>query len=122
MEEEGSLLEAVGIVVSLLFFALVCVGGYFGMQAYNQGIANTKASLKKRGYTLTEDGMQVKTEHRSSTVSEQTDAMNLGIRRLWKNTKFNVPPILAGTGLSGSKHDKNKDEWEQKHGPKKKYL
>ncbi|KAH8924108.1 hypothetical protein BT69DRAFT_1280887 [Atractiella rhizophila] len=118
MEEEGSLLEAVGIVVSLLFFALVCVGGYFGMQAYNQGIA--------AGYTLTEDGMQVKTEHRSSTVSEQTDAMNLGIRRLWKNTKFNVPPILAGTGLSGSKHDKNKDEWETEasalYGPKKKYL
>lgn len=40
---------------------------------------------------------------------------NSGLMKGWKNSQFNVPWMLAKTtGLGGSRHDKNKDEWEKK--------
>ncbi|BGP23185.1 hypothetical protein JCM10295v2_002079 [Rhodotorula toruloides] len=44
-----------------------------------------------------------------------------GLMKGWKSSQFNVPWMLAKTtGLGGSRHDKNKDEWEKKYGPKQK--
>ncbi|SCV67895.1 BQ2448_5506 [Microbotryum intermedium] len=62
----------------------------------------------------------VKTDKRQVTAEETADKMRSGLMKGWKASTFKVPSSLAhASNLAGSTHDKEKSDWEAKHGPKK---
>ncbi|GAA5831100.1 hypothetical protein JCM3766R1_006235 [Sporobolomyces carnicolor] len=107
------------LVVTLAVFSAIFVGIRFGVAAYNAALSSTKQNLQARGVNVSADGVSVKTDRRALTVEETQDKLQRSIMNGWKSATFSVPWLLQKTtNLGGSKHDKDKEEWEKKHGPK----
>ncbi|GAA6007800.1 hypothetical protein JCM11491_003968 [Sporobolomyces phaffii] len=107
------------LVITLLVFAGVIQGIRFAVIAYNAALSSTKENLQKRGVNVSADGVSVKTDKRALTVEETQDRLQRSLMQGWKSATFSVPWLLQKTtNLGGSKHDKDKEDWEKKYGPK----
>ncbi|GJN87167.1 hypothetical protein Rhopal_000112-T1 [Rhodotorula paludigena] len=121
------------LIITLLILAAVAYGAVLAFKAITEGIDSAKKSLEAKGVKVNSTGASVKTDRRAYTQEETEDrlqshcrgalgssaAAEEGLMKGWKNTTFNVPWTLNKvTNLGGSKHDKNKQEWEKTHGPK----
>ncbi|GAA5998755.1 uncharacterized protein JCM10292_007211 [Rhodotorula paludigena] len=107
------------LIVTLLILAAVAYGAVLAFKAITEGIDSAKKSLEAKGVKVNSTGASVKTDRRAYTQEETEDRLQRGLMKGWKNTTFNVPWTLNKvTNLGGSKHDKNKQEWEKTHGPK----
>ncbi|KAK4053449.1 hypothetical protein OIV83_001616 [Microbotryomycetes sp. JL201] len=90
------------------------------VDAVQQAVKSTKKNLSDRGVNISSSGVAIKTERQQVTTERSADAARAGIMKAWKASTFNVPWALSkASNLSGSTHDKNKEEWEAIHGPKK---
>ncbi|GAA6037282.1 hypothetical protein JCM8097_008661 [Rhodosporidiobolus ruineniae] len=112
------------ILFKLALTALIVGGLLYGVKlavmAVQDAVAQGKDALGKKGVTLDRSGVKVKTDRRAMTQEETEDRLQRQIMKGWKSSTFEVPWLLQKTtNLGGSKHDKNKDEWEKTHGPKK---
>ncbi|GAA5907343.1 hypothetical protein JCM6882_002811 [Rhodosporidiobolus microsporus] len=106
--------------LTLLVLAGLAYGAKLLVAAVQDGIAQGKESLEKRGVNVSREGMTVKTNKRALTQEETEDRLQRGIMKGWKSASFNVPWLLSKTThLSGSVHDKQKEAWEKENGPKK---
>ncbi|ORY74304.1 hypothetical protein BCR35DRAFT_306761 [Leucosporidium creatinivorum] len=108
-----------------LIVTIALLGGFLfavmlAVRAFNSAVASTKESLAGRGVNISSSGVAVKTEKRAKTAEESADAARSGLMKAWKSSSFKVPYLLSkGSNLGGSRHDKDKEEWESKYGPKK---
>ncbi|GAA5821478.1 hypothetical protein JCM11251_004641 [Rhodosporidiobolus azoricus] len=108
------------LCITLLVVGGLLYGAKLLVEAVQEGIAQGKESLEKRGVNVSREGMTVKTNKRALTQEETEDRLQRGLMKGWKASTFNVPWLLSKTtNLGGSKHDKNKQEWEKANGPKK---
>ncbi|GEM07044.1 hypothetical protein Rt10032_c02g1061 [Rhodotorula toruloides] len=108
------------ILTLVVLFALVYVARLIVL-GIQEAMQSTEQALEKQGVSVSKDGVAVKTEKRALTQEETEERLQRGLMKGWKSSQFNVPWMLAKTtGLGGSRHDKNKDEWEKKYGPKQK--
>ncbi|GAA5976988.1 hypothetical protein JCM5350_007517 [Sporobolomyces pararoseus] len=109
----------VKLIFTLIVFGVIFVGIRFGVTAYNAAVSSVKEDLQKRGVNVSADGVSVKTDKRALTVEETQDRLQRSLMQGWKSATFSVPWLLQKTtNLGGSKHDKDKEEWEKKYGPK----
>ncbi|GAA5935859.1 uncharacterized protein JCM15063_001827 [Sporobolomyces koalae] len=107
------------LIVTLSVFAVLVIAIRWGVVAFNAAIDTTKQNLQRRGVDVSADGVSVKTDKRALTAEETQDRLQRSIMQGWKATTFSVPWLLQKTtNLGGSKHDKDKQEWEKKYGPK----
>ncbi|GAA6062119.1 hypothetical protein JCM10212_000873 [Sporobolomyces blumeae] len=115
----SSIWPTIKLVVTLAILVGLFVVGRKAVAAFNDAVDQAKGELSKKGVKITSDGMSVKTDKRALTVEETEDRLQRSIMQGWKATTFQVPWLLQKTtNLGGSKHDKERKEWEKKHGPK----
>ncbi|GAA5855840.1 hypothetical protein JCM8547_000381 [Rhodosporidiobolus lusitaniae] len=110
----------------LTTLAVLAAIGYaikLALDAVNDAVAQGKQALDKKGVSISKSGMAVKTDRRALTQEETEDKLQRSLMKGWKNSTFQVPWLLQKTtNLGGSTHDKQKEEWEQTHGPKKRRV
>ncbi|POY72504.1 hypothetical protein BMF94_4330 [Rhodotorula taiwanensis] len=89
------------------------------VKAINEGVDSAKGTLQQKGVNVSTTGASIRTDKRAVTQEELGDQMQRGLMKGWKASTFNVPWALTKTThLGGSRHDKNKEEWEKANGPK----
>ncbi|TNY20841.1 hypothetical protein DMC30DRAFT_416578 [Rhodotorula diobovata] len=108
------------LVVTLVILAALGYAAKLALAAINESINSAKSAMEKKGVQVSSSGASVKTNKRALTQEETEDRIQRGIMKGWKASSFNVPWALGKvSNLSGSTHDKNREEHEKKYGPKK---
>ncbi|KWU44133.1 hypothetical protein RHOSPDRAFT_34357 [Rhodotorula sp. JG-1b] len=89
------------------------------MKAINEGVDSAKGTLQQKGVNVSSSGASIRTQQRAVTQEQVGDKLQRGLMKGWKASTFNVPWALSKTThLGGSRHDKNREQWEKENGPK----
>merc|ERR1712080_143960 len=90
------------------------------MKAINEGVDSAKGTLQQKGVNVSSSGASIRTQQRAVTLEQVGDKLQRGLMKGWKASTFNVPWALSKTThLGGSRHDKNREQWEKEDGPKR---
>ncbi|GAA6053835.1 hypothetical protein JCM3770_004742 [Rhodotorula araucariae] len=108
------------LVVTLLVLAVLAYGASIAYAVFHEVKTSAKQAMEQKGVQVSKSGASVKTGRRALTQEETGDRLQRGLMRGWKAATFNVPWTLSKvSNLSGSTHDKNREEHEKKYGPKR---
>ncbi|BGP54256.1 hypothetical protein JCM8202_001392 [Rhodotorula sphaerocarpa] len=107
------------LILTLAVVAMLVYGIRLIVLGIQEGIQSAKGNLQQRGVNVSASGASVRTQKRGVTQEQIGDQLQRGLMKGWKAATFNVPWALSkATHLGGSRHDKNREQWEKDYGPK----
>jgi len=98
--------DLIRLLSTVILVAVVGIGSWLLYLKVQEGLNGINQQLKHRGISLSQSGMSIKTDRRSSNLEQTQDAIQAGIMKGWENSTFNVGKGVLGKHID-AKHDKN---------------